>query len=114
MNQPDLAPGVWPADHMERVHYRAAKIVCGMRTHSKTGALEPAARALGRLWNFNRSLGMLFSLLVCMALSMFVNDTPVLVLALPSIWLHGFAVLVACIPLWTQRSRPPKGTASRG
>lgn len=42
MNQPDLAPGVWPADHMERVHYRAAKIVCGMRTHSKTGALEPA------------------------------------------------------------------------
>ena len=48
-----------------------------------TGALEPAARALGRLWNFNRSLGMLFSLLVCMALSMFVNDTPVLVLALP-------------------------------
>ena len=48
-----------------------------------TGALEPAARALGRLWNFNRSLGMLFSLLVCMALSMFVNDTPVLVLTLP-------------------------------
>jgi di/tricarboxylate transporter len=48
-----------------------------------TGALDPAARALGRLWNYNRSLGMLFSLVVSMAISMFVNDTPVLVLTLP-------------------------------
>ncbi len=48
-----------------------------------TGALEPAARALARLWRYDRRLGMLFSLLVCMTLSMFVNDTPVLVLTLP-------------------------------
>jgi di/tricarboxylate transporter len=48
-----------------------------------TGALDPAARLLSRLWMFSKILGMLFALLVCMALSMFVNDTPVLVLTLP-------------------------------
>jgi di/tricarboxylate transporter len=48
-----------------------------------TGALDPAAHLLSRLWSYSRTLGMLFSLLVCMSLSMFVNDTPVLVLTLP-------------------------------
>jgi di/tricarboxylate transporter len=48
-----------------------------------TGALDPAARLLARLWKFSRALGMLCTLLVCMVLSMFVNDTPVLVLTLP-------------------------------
>ncbi len=48
-----------------------------------TGALEPAAHSLARLWRFDRSLGLLCSLLIAMALSMFVNDTPVLVLCLP-------------------------------
>ncbi len=48
-----------------------------------TGAFEPAANSLARLWRFNRSLGLLCSLLIAMALSMFVNDTPVLVLCLP-------------------------------
>jgi len=48
-----------------------------------TGALDPAARLLSRLWRFSKVLGMLFALLVCMALSMFVNDTPVMVLTLP-------------------------------
>lgn len=48
-----------------------------------TGALEPAAHALARVWRLNRTLGMICSLLVCGLLSMFINDTPVLVLALP-------------------------------
>ncbi len=48
-----------------------------------TGALEPAARILGRLWRFSHVLGMLCTLLVCMLISGFVNDTPVLVLMLP-------------------------------
>jgi di/tricarboxylate transporter len=48
-----------------------------------TGALDPAAHALARIWRLNRALGMLCSLLVCGALSLVVNDTPVLVLALP-------------------------------
>jgi di/tricarboxylate transporter len=48
-----------------------------------TGALEPAARILGRLWRFSHILGMLCTLAVCMLISGFVNDTPVLVLMMP-------------------------------
>jgi len=48
-----------------------------------TGALEPAARLLERIWRINRQLGLLVSLLLAMTISMFVNDTPVMVLLLP-------------------------------
>jgi di/tricarboxylate transporter len=48
-----------------------------------TGALEPATRGLTRLWRFNRPLGLLSTILACFTMSMFVNDTPVLVLTLP-------------------------------
>ena len=48
-----------------------------------TGALDPAARLLARVWQLNTQLGLLVSLLLAMGLSMIVNDTPVLVLLLP-------------------------------
>ncbi|MFO1510024.1 MAG: SLC13 family permease, partial [Steroidobacteraceae bacterium] len=48
-----------------------------------TGAMEPAVRVLGRVWNLNRWLGMLLTLVVAGATSAFINDTPVLVLMLP-------------------------------
>ena len=48
-----------------------------------TGALDPAARVLERVWKFNLQVGMLVSLLLALFLSMVVNDTPVLVLLLP-------------------------------
>ncbi len=48
-----------------------------------TGALDPAARLLARVWKINTQLGMLVSLLLALFLSMIVNDTPVLVLLLP-------------------------------
>lgn len=48
-----------------------------------TGALDPAARFLERVFKFNQQLGLLLSLLAAMFLSMGVNDTPVLVLLLP-------------------------------
>ncbi len=48
-----------------------------------TGALDPAARAMARLWRFSKTLGMLCTLLLCMFLSGFVNDTPILILMLP-------------------------------
>ena len=48
-----------------------------------TGALDPAAMALGRLWEFNQQFGLLVTLVAAMALSMVVNDTPVLVLLIP-------------------------------
>lgn len=48
-----------------------------------TGALEPAARILERVFKFNLQLGLLVSLLIALILSMFVNNTPVLVLMIP-------------------------------
>ena len=48
-----------------------------------TGALDPAARALGQIWRTNKSFALLFTLVVCMLLSMVINDTPVLVLMIP-------------------------------
>ncbi len=48
-----------------------------------TGALEPAARTLTRLWRYNRNLGLLVTLVFAMVMSMIINDTPVLVLLLP-------------------------------
>lgn len=48
-----------------------------------TGALEPAARFLERVFKINGQLGLLVALVIAMALSMGVNDTPVMVLLLP-------------------------------
>jgi di/tricarboxylate transporter len=48
-----------------------------------TGALEPFARVLEGVFRINGQLGLLAALLVAFALSMFVNDTPVMVLLLP-------------------------------
>ena len=48
-----------------------------------TGALDPAARLLERIFKFNQQVGLLLSLLIAFGLSMAVNDTPVLVLLLP-------------------------------
>ena len=48
-----------------------------------TGALEPAARVLERIFKFNLQIGLLVSLVLAFVLSMFVNNTPVLVLLIP-------------------------------
>lgn len=48
-----------------------------------TGALDPAARSLARIWRVNKSMGLLFTLVVCLCMSMLINDTPVLVLMIP-------------------------------
>ncbi len=48
-----------------------------------TGALEPFARLLERVFKFNQTIGLLVSLSMAFLLSMAVNDTPVLVLLIP-------------------------------
>jgi di/tricarboxylate transporter len=48
-----------------------------------TGALEPATHLLVRLWTYNKGLGLLCAIGTCGVLSMFINDTPVLVLVMP-------------------------------
>ena len=48
-----------------------------------TGALDPAARFLERVFKYNLQLGLLLSLVIAFVLSMGVNNTPVLVLLMP-------------------------------
>lgn len=48
-----------------------------------TGALEPVSLLLGRIWQRSRLLGMISALTVFGAFSMVINDTPVMVLAMP-------------------------------
>lgn len=50
-----------------------------------TGALEPFARALENVFRINGQMGLLTALLLAFGLSMFVNDTPVMVLLIPII-----------------------------
>ena len=84
-------PGQQPTDGLKLAfegfgHY-ALITICALMVMGRglvaTGALEPAARVLTRVWRVNQSLGLLVTLLLAMGLSMLVNDTPVLVLLLP-------------------------------
>lgn len=49
----------------------------------RTGALEPVGRVLARLWRSWPGIALLITVLVTAGLSMFINDTPVVVLMLP-------------------------------
>nr|WP_299195210.1 SLC13 family permease [uncultured Erythrobacter sp.] len=72
-----------------------------------TGALEPAARILERMFKFNLQLGLLVSLLIALVLSMFVNNTPVLVLMIPI-----FAALASRGAMATSKTLMPLNAAS--
>ena len=48
-----------------------------------TGALDPFARFLERIFKINLKIGLLFSIVIAFALSMGVNNTPILVLLIP-------------------------------
>jgi di/tricarboxylate transporter len=67
--------------------HEALIAICCLMIHGHalvlTGALEPVARALGRLWVWQSQIALLAVLVVGMALSGFVNDTPVVVIMIP-------------------------------
>jgi di/tricarboxylate transporter len=67
--------------------HEALIAICCLMIHGHalvlTGALEPVARALGRLWAWQSQIALLAVLVVGMALSGFVNDTPVVVIMIP-------------------------------
>ncbi|MGY6551726.1 MAG: SLC13 family permease [Erythrobacter sp.] len=48
-----------------------------------TGALEPFARLLERVFRANAQVGLIVAIMIAYFLSMFVNDTPVMVLLIP-------------------------------
>jgi di/tricarboxylate transporter len=67
-------------------HEALVAICCLMilgRALMVTGALEPLARLLARLWAFNRHVALFVLLASAMGLSAFVNDTPVVVVLMP-------------------------------
>ena len=67
-------------------HEALVAICCLMilgRALMVTGALEPVARLLARLWAFNRHVALLAILAIAMFLSAFINDTPVVVVMMP-------------------------------
>ncbi len=84
-------PGSAPKDGLvlafEGFGHHALITICALMILGRglvvTGALDPAARALNRVWKFNRQIGLLVTLLLAFAMSMIINDTPVLVLFLP-------------------------------
>jgi Trk K+ transport system NAD-binding subunit len=49
----------------------------------RTGALEPVARRLSRLWKWSPKFALLLTLIVAAVLSAFMNNTPIVVLMLP-------------------------------
>ena len=49
----------------------------------RTGALEPVARRLAKLWKWSPKIALLFTLIVGAILSAFMNNTPIVVLMLP-------------------------------
>jgi di/tricarboxylate transporter len=49
----------------------------------RTGALEPVARRLARLWKWSPKIALLLTLIVGAILSAFMNNTPIVVLMLP-------------------------------
>ncbi|MFL0356785.1 SLC13 family permease [Erythrobacter sp. GH1-10] len=72
-----------------------------------TGALEPAARILESVFRMNLQIGLLVSLLIAFFLSMFVNNTPVLVLMIPI-----FAALAQRGAMPTSKTLMPLNSAS--
>ncbi|NVE93657.1 SLC13 family permease [Altererythrobacter lutimaris] len=72
-----------------------------------TGALEPAARFLGRMFQINLQLGLLISLLIAFSFSMVINNTPVLVLMIPI-----FAALAHRGAMASSRTLMPLNAAS--
>ena len=108
-------PGTDPIDGLQLAfsgfgHY-ALITICALMIMGRglvvTGALEPAARFLERIFKANLQLGLLLSLLFAFALSMVVNNTPVLVLLIPI-----FATLAARGALPTSKTLIPLNAAS--
>lgn len=78
---------VGPVDFFHGFGHEALVAMCALMVAGyaleRTGALEPVARQLGRFWKRAPSLALLATLVVCAALSAFMNNTPIVVLMLP-------------------------------
>jgi di/tricarboxylate transporter len=76
-----------PSDLLLGFGHKALVAVCGLMIVGegliRTGALEPVGRLLSRLWRNWPAVSLLITIVITAVLSMFINDTPVVVLMLP-------------------------------
>lgn len=76
-----------PVDFFLGFGHEALVAVCALmivgQSLVRTGALEPVARTLARLWRSRPNVSFLLTMIVAAALSAFVNNTPIVVLLLP-------------------------------
>lgn len=75
------------AEVLQAFGHPALVAICSLmilgRGLTRTGALEPVVRLLGRVWRVSKSAGLLLTLLLAALASGVINDTPVLVMMLP-------------------------------
>jgi len=78
---------VRPSDLFAGFGHEALVAVCALMVLGKgletTGALQPVARILARVWQTAPAVSLLFTMLVAAALSAVVNNTPIVVMLLP-------------------------------
>ncbi|MDX1556444.1 MAG: SLC13 family permease, partial [Xanthomonadales bacterium] len=78
---------IQPSDFLLGFGHKALIAVSGLMIVGegliRTGALEPVGRFLSRLWRNWPGVSLLVTILTTAGLSMFINDTPVVVLMLP-------------------------------
>ncbi len=76
-----------PGDLFAGFGHEALVAVCALMVLGKgletTGALQPVARILARVWQTGPAISLLFTMLVAAALSAVVNNTPIVVMLLP-------------------------------
>ena len=82
-----LRGAVEPLSFLHGFGHEALVAVCALMIAGealvRTGALEPVARRLARLWKGSPKLALLLTLVVGAILSAFMNNTPIVVLMLP-------------------------------
>ncbi|MGH8707393.1 MAG: SLC13 family permease [Burkholderiales bacterium] len=83
----DAAGRLRPSDLFAGFGHEALVAVCALMVLGKgietTGALQPVARILARVWQTWPAISLLSTLLVAAALSAVVNNTPIVVMILP-------------------------------
>lgn len=76
-----------PSDFFMGFGHEALVAVCALmivgQSLVRTGALEPVARTLARLWRSRPHVSFLLTMVIAAALSAFINNTPIVVLLLP-------------------------------
>lgn len=83
----DVGQRVTPVDFFLGFGHEALIAVCALmivgQSLVRTGALEPVARTLARLWRVRPTISFVLTMIIAAALSAFVNNTPIVVLLLP-------------------------------